>query len=243
MVQPDAGECGEDLGSDVIGRARAGGGVVQRARRCLRPGDQLRHRPDAERGMHRQHVEGDVDGGDRHQVPQQRIGPVRDQRLVRRMGIRHQQQGLAIGCGLRHRIGADDRAAAGPVLDHHRLAERLGQRVGQEPRCDIGGAAEAEGHHDAERPAWPGRRRLRRGTQRGAHGSAQGGNRGGERPAAHGVSPCLSPQDRPGPAWMQGAPSRPAAGPANPAGAAPGRHCAAPATSPPRPSGNRDPPR
>jgi hypothetical protein len=40
---------------------------------------------------------------------------------------RGQQQGVSIGLGAGHRLGADAAAGARPRLDHHRLPERGGE--------------------------------------------------------------------------------------------------------------------
>ena len=54
--------------------------------------------------------------------------------IVRRLGLqagrqrevgRREQQRVAIGCGLLHRLRADEARRAGLVLDHDRLAEEL----------------------------------------------------------------------------------------------------------------------
>jgi hypothetical protein len=66
---------------------------------------------------------------------------LRHQRSFTVCVFRHHQQRVAVGCRLRHRVGADDRAAAGTVLDDERLAERVRELGSDESRVDVGRAA------------------------------------------------------------------------------------------------------
>ena len=101
-----------------------------------------------DRWMHDQHQVGIVDRRHRYEVAQQRIRLVRDQRLVDRLRIRHQQQRVAVRRALGHRVGAGDRAGARPVLDDERLAHRVLQPLREEARVDVGRAAGGERHDD-----------------------------------------------------------------------------------------------
>jgi hypothetical protein len=65
-----------------------------------------------------------VHAGHRSEVAHQVVGLLRDERLVHRVRVRHHENRVAVGRRLRDRVGADDRAAAGTVLDHHGMAER-----------------------------------------------------------------------------------------------------------------------
>jgi hypothetical protein len=82
------------------------------------------------------------------------------------------QDGVAIGIGMRHHLGGDVAAGAWLVLDHHRLAPHLLEAVADQTRGDVGRAARRERHHDAHRfcrpvhacgAGWQNRRRRDRG--------------------------------------------------------------------------------
>ena len=62
------------------------------------------------------------------------------------------QEGVAVGRGGRDRLGAEIGAGAGLVLDKNRLADPVGQRLGNEPRRDIRRAAGGEADDHAYRP-------------------------------------------------------------------------------------------
>src|SRR3954467_14252872 len=47
-----------------------------------------------------------------------------------------------------------DRAGAGAVLDHHRLAEALGELGADIARVHVGRTADAVGHDQLHRPGW-----------------------------------------------------------------------------------------
>ena len=86
-----------------------------------------------------------------------------------------EEQRVAIRLGLRHRLGADDRAAARPVLHDHRLAEQRAERLGERPRREVEAAARWLRHDHAQ---WLGRKRLSRNA---AHRRCEGrGEEAGE---------------------------------------------------------------
>src|SRR3546814_17697661 len=62
-----------------------------------------------------------------------------EQGLVDGLRVGHDQQGVAVGLGARHRGRADDRAGSRLVLDHDRLAELLLQLLAQIAGIDIRG--------------------------------------------------------------------------------------------------------
>ena len=61
------------------------------------------------------------------------------------------EQGVAVGRRLEDEFGAEIAAGAGTMLDDHRLAPARRERLAQQPRDQIRGAARARGHHDADR--------------------------------------------------------------------------------------------
>ena len=79
------------------------------------------------------------------------------QRLEQRHGdgvvVAGHQHGVAVGRGGRDRLGGDDAAGAGPVLDHHLLLEPDRQLVGHDAHADVGDAAGAIGHDELDRAA------------------------------------------------------------------------------------------
>ncbi len=106
----------------------------------------------------------------------ERVGQVR--------ALRGHHQRVAIGLGTRHLGAGDGAARTGPVVHHHRSAQRLGQRLGIEPSDQIDRAARGERHHQRDRPR---RKRLCAGSegQRSSNAraqkraAAQGEDRGG----------------------------------------------------------------
>ena len=75
-----------------------------------------------------------IDRRDRDEVAHQLVRLVRDQRLVDGVRVRHHQQRVAVRRRLRDRIGADDRARAGAILDDECLLEMLGEMLRDLPR-------------------------------------------------------------------------------------------------------------
>ncbi len=67
-------------------------------------------------------------------------------------GFRRHQQRVAVGLGLRDRVGADAAGRARAVLDNERLPEgRLQMRLHQ-PRDQVGPTAGRERNDDPDRP-------------------------------------------------------------------------------------------
>jgi hypothetical protein len=112
--------------------------------------------------MHDHDQVGVVQRRHRHEILHQPEWLAGDQRLVGGVGIRHDQQRVAVGRRLRDRVGADDRAGAGAVLHHEGLLELLGKVLRDHARIDVGRAAGAERHDQAH---LAGRIVLRRGGE------------------------------------------------------------------------------
>ena len=83
-----------------------------------------------------------------------------------------QHQRVAVGRGAHHVLPAQRAAGAGLVVDDHRGAQRLAQRLGDDARDDVAGAAGGEGDDDADRLVRIGGQRGRRG-QRAQRGGGQ----------------------------------------------------------------------
>src|SRR5829696_5448450 len=143
----------EQLAGHMVGRAGAGGGVVERARPRLRVGHEFLQVLRRHRGMDEEHEVGIVDRRHRHEIAHQLVGLLRDQRLVRGVGVRHHEQRVPVRRRLRGLVGADDGAGARPVLDHERPLERFAEILADEAGVDVGGSAGAERHDDLDIPA------------------------------------------------------------------------------------------
>ena len=93
-------------------------------------------------------------------------------RIDRHHAARTHEQRVAVGRLLGDDFAADVAVGAGAVLHHHRLAQRLLQRLADGARELVGRAARREVHDDADRLAGPGlgegRCRARRRRQRAA---------------------------------------------------------------------------
>jgi hypothetical protein len=68
-------------------------------------------------------------------------------------------QGVAVGLAARDRLGPDEAAAAGAVLNNELLGERLAQPLGEHPRQQVVRTAGRIGDHDLHRLGRPFRRR------------------------------------------------------------------------------------
>ena len=65
-----------------------------------------------------------------------------------------QQQRVAVGCGARHRAGADRAAAAAAVVDRHGLAEGVGQLLRHHAGHRVDAAAGRIGDHERDVARW-----------------------------------------------------------------------------------------
>ena len=133
----------------MIGRSAAGGGIVELpgfalarsiSSRTLFAGSDALTASAWDDGHQR-------DGGEvLHGVERQlRVEPGAGG--VARVG--HEQR-VAVGCGLRDDLGSDVATGAATVVDHHRLAQRLGELLSDDARGDVGAAAGGEGDHHAD---------------------------------------------------------------------------------------------
>ena len=166
VQQLDAGLEREPLDRELVDGAVARRAEGELAGLGLGLLDHVLDRGEAAARMREQQQRRDGDAGDGDQV------------LVRIVGRRRHQRGdgdevaggdedrVAVRRRLGHGVDAERAAGAGAVLDHHGLAERLGELLADEARADIGDAAGRERHDDADGAAGPGLGRRGRGEQR-----------------------------------------------------------------------------
>ena len=86
---------------------------------------------------------------------------------------RRHEQGVSVGRGLGHDIGADRAAAAGPVADDDRLSPLVGKPLRDKARDGIGGTARHERNHQLDLLARIGLRLPRRGGRNDSAASAR----------------------------------------------------------------------
>ncbi len=127
--------------------------------------------------MHDEHVGRAAEIGDvgeiAHRIEPGVLGVHRRRQHVGRHARRHQR--VAVGLAARHRLGTDETAAAGAVLDEELLPEGLTQLLREYSRQQVVSAARRIGDHDAHR--------LRRpiGRWRSGDGKESGEGEGRER--------------------------------------------------------------
>jgi hypothetical protein len=103
-----------------------------------------------------------ADGGDVGEVLD-RVGELGRVRVEGERGRGVSDEAVAVGRGL-HELGSGNGASSpGPVLDHHRLSQQLGENLADRPCGDVGGAAGRKSHRDGDRLFGPGRLRLQGG--------------------------------------------------------------------------------
>ena len=167
VQEVDGGALLEHFHAQLVLAAVAARGISQRRLGRARVFDEFRERLDRQLGIDREH---ELVGGDaRHR--QEVIERVEAQ-LGIDMGIDGdaavgmKEQRVAVGGGLRDRVGGDVAVGARAVLDHDRPSQRLLHVVGEQPRGDIRRAARWDGHQDLDRSRWKGSLCLRhRGEQ------------------------------------------------------------------------------
>ena len=177
VLQAHAGALLEDHAREVEAAADAARAVGELARL----GARLRHQVGDGRGRigggDDQHVGESAGDADRHEVLQRIVA----RRLVEadvehRRTLRGQQQRVAVGRGACAFHGPHEAARAALVVDHDRLAERLGELIGVGAPDDVGAGARREGYDHADRALRPFARPRRGGED--------------QQDARQGMSPC-----------------------------------------------------
>src|SRR5438309_5597153 len=107
-----------------------------------------------QRGMYGQHVRHAAQQRYRREVARRVVRKLCVHPRVHRVRADDQTDGVAVGRRLGDRIGADDAARAGLVLDEYRLADGLGHLGGDDAREHIGCPAGWERRNDADRLGW-----------------------------------------------------------------------------------------
>jgi len=134
----------------MIDRAVSGRTVVQLARIGPSQSKKLKRlrldlrTDDQQKRCHR-------DGGDRHEIPDGIKRQILVKTWVDRLGplVGH-QQGIAVGCGFRDRLGADHAAGARAILDHDRLLPALAEFLSNRTRKGIGRTTGGLRHDDPD---------------------------------------------------------------------------------------------
>ena len=178
----------EQLGAEMLEGADAGRGVAQLARLLLGHRQQFLQRIRRQARMHREHIGAGAHDADRRERLDRIVGQLVEPRIDR-VRDRDDQDGVAVGRRVRRKLGADDAAGAGAVVDDHLLAEPLAHLRGDGAADDVVAAAGRERDDQPDRPV--GIIRLRRG--RGRQRNQQSG--GGQQQSARFAHRCSSQID------------------------------------------------
>jgi hypothetical protein len=167
---------GEALARQVRRGTRSRIGEVHAAGRGAGARDQLVQAADGRGRAGEKDVGRGGELGDRREVADRVVAGIAEEAGIHHEAAGRHEQRVAVGRRARGEHGADIAAGTTAILDHHRLAQRRREPVGEDARHDVGGPARTEGHHDAQRAAGPG---LREG------GGGDQGRQREQRPARH----------------------------------------------------------
>src|SRR3989454_5623399 len=142
----------------MLAGARARRRVVERARMSARQGDDLLQRPRGERSRYHEKVGALREYRNTGEIAQ-RVRRVLVQGQVDRERRAVEKKRVAVGRRPGDVLVGDIGAGAGLVLDDHLLAEKPGQRGGEQPGIDVDASSRREADHQPQRP---GRERLAR---------------------------------------------------------------------------------
>ena len=104
--------------------------------------------------MRHQHVRYRCQEGDRDEVSQRVVGEVWPQGGVDDEAVGCDQDSVAVRRSAGCKLGADQRACTGAVLDDHRLAEVDLKDLGELADGEVHRAARRLGHDHSDRPGW-----------------------------------------------------------------------------------------
>ena len=156
MGEFHAGLLFEQRRREMLSAADAAGADVQLARIGFRMGDQVRHAAYRQGGIDHRDRGADQHQRDRREVIRHMEWKTLVEKLVGRMcADRGDDISQPIRSAARNELRADIAGGTDPVLDHHGLAERPADRIGdQSTRC-IGAAPGRETDDEAHRPVGP----------------------------------------------------------------------------------------
>jgi hypothetical protein len=182
----DAGRVHEQRQAEMAGGADAGRAEVDLVGPRFRQRHEVRKRLGLDFGIdHHQHrhVGDDRDRRERRLRIKRHLG-VEELVSSQNTGRRHQQS-IAVGLGLRDRIGASVAARTGAVLDDHRLAERLRHFIPNKACQYVDEPTGGKRRDQAHRAV---RISLRGGFGRAQRDERNAGNHGFDRAIHHAVS-------------------------------------------------------
>ena len=104
-----------------------------------------------DRRMHRQHIGRQHSQRNRREIAQRIVRQLRVHARIDRQRRQAHQQRVAVGRRLGDDVVADDGAGAGAVIDHHLLAELLGEFLRDDAADDVGAAARRRRHDQPDR--------------------------------------------------------------------------------------------
>ena len=153
MRQLHAGHAGEQRHEQVLATAIARRRVVELARPLARVGHQFGHAHHRQRWVSHQHAGLAAQQRDGGEVVYGLEAQLRVERGGDGVGLRRQQQGVAVGRRLGHCLAADGGAGARPVVDDDLLLQALAEFGRDDAHGPVHRTARREGHDDADRAA------------------------------------------------------------------------------------------
>ena len=151
--QRDPCGAGKIFAGDVARGAGAGRAEIDLAGIGFCIGNQLGHGLCRKRRIDHQRVRSVADQADRRKILARIVADILVERRPdrERAGIAEQQR-VAVRIALRHGLGADRAAGAGPIVDHNFFTEQFAHLVGDAAAHDRGAATRRERNHQRDRP-------------------------------------------------------------------------------------------
>ncbi len=147
-----AGAPHESGADDLLAAAGAGMGDGELAGALPPVADDLGEVLLRQVGARHHHIGKGIDEGDRHEVIELVADLLIEREVEGHVAQAADQQRVAVGRRRGRRLGADQGARPGAVLDEEGLAHQLGQPVGEQPADVIVGAAGSDRYDDPDRP-------------------------------------------------------------------------------------------